>query len=96
MPLDVRVCGSTSKVQERGIQCTAQQEPAWLQLLVSGQASLEAWGFPHGRALCLSLPGKLRLHVHGLEVPWGVCVRDRAHRDPLCCWDCTALPFAGL
>lgn len=75
---------------EHGTGCPSMASAPCFWAGVAGSTGLH-----HGRTLCLSLLDGERLHVHGSGAPWGVCVRDGAHRDPLCHRDFTARPSAS-
>ncbi|KAM9633665.1 uncharacterized protein ACIBXB_015333 isoform 1-T6 [Morphnus guianensis] len=70
VPLDGTVCGSPSRMQERGTPAWHRDPQPGFSPLVSGLASLEAPDCTTGE-LCVCLPGRERLRVRGSG---GLCV----------------------
>lgn len=93
VPLDGTVCGSPSRMRERGTPARHRDPQPGFSPLVSGLASLETPDCTTGDH-CVCLPGRERLRVGGSGAAWGLCVGDGAWRDPPCCRDCGALPSA--
>ena len=75
VPLDGRVCSSTTKVQERGTQAWHSEPQPGFSPLVSGQASVEALNFTMGE-LCVSASrapcAQVRRSLGCLCVRWGL------------------------
>ena len=94
MPLDGRVCGSTSKVQERGTRAWHSEPQPGFSPIVSGQASLEALDFTMGE-LCVSVSWAERGSMCTAQEFPGVSVCEMGLVGTLCAPG-TARPFPLL